>query len=30
VRIAFPLVPDARHLDAKSFLGLLLGDGADA
>jgi hypothetical protein len=30
VCLAFPLVLDPRHLDAKSFLSLFLGDGADA
>ena len=27
--LAFPFVLDPRHLDAKSFLSLLLGDGPD-
>jgi hypothetical protein len=29
VSLAFLLVLDPRHLDAKSFLSLFLGDGAD-
>jgi hypothetical protein len=29
VRLAFLLLLDPRHLDAKSFLSLFLGDGAD-
>ena len=27
--LAFPIVLDSRHLDAKSLLRLFLGDGAD-